>query len=187
MPTVLIVEDEPKLRDLIGEVLRGWGFATIAAKSGEEAVRLCESSTPDVLVLDLNLPGRSGLETCEALREQGITAAAIVLTGYGDLAAAQKAIELGVVAFLTKPFRLGELEKAMAKAWRRPAIAIAEVESVSIVRLDDVERRHILSVLDQQGGNRTATAKALGISRRTLQYRLAEYGQGEEDVVDANH
>lgn len=187
MPSVLIVEDEPKLRDLIAEVLRGWGFATTAAKSGEEALRLCESPAPDVLVLDLNLPGRSGLETCEALREQGVTAAAIVLTGYGDLAAAQKAIELGVVAFLTKPFRLGELERAMAKAWRRPAIAIAiaEVESASIVRLDDVERRHILNVLDQQGGNRTATAKALGISRRTLQYRLAEYGSGEEDAVDA--
>ncbi|MDB5326199.1 MAG: uncharacterized protein JWM57_1768 [Phycisphaerales bacterium] len=186
MPSVLVVEDEPKLRDLIGEVLRGWGFAAIPAKSGEEALRLCESRVPDVLLLDLNLPGRSGLETCQALRELGVAAAAIVLTGYGDLAAAQRAIELGVVAFLTKPFRLGELEKALAKAWRRPTLAVADDGVTPVVRLDDVERRHILSVLDQQGGNRTATAKALGISRRTLQYRLAEYGRGEEDLADAS-
>ena len=178
-PKVLLVEDEPRLRDVIGEALRTWGFSCAATRSGEEAIRWCETDRPDVLLLDLNLPGRSGLETCQALRERGIDAAAIVLTGYGDLAAAQRAIELGVVAFLTKPFRLGELEQALARAWRRPEPILAN-EPPPAVRLDEVERRHILHVLDSHNGNRTAAAKQLGISRRTLQYRLAEYGRDDE-------
>lgn len=181
---VMIVEDEPRLRELIGQAVRNWGFSSIAARSGEEAMRLCETATPDVMLLDLNLPGCGGLDALATLRGRGLNAAAIVLTGYGDLAAAQRAIELGVVAFLTKPFRLGELEKALAKAWKRPTLPMPAEEPKQPTRLDEIERQHILAVLDKHQGNRTAAAKALGISRRTLQYRLAEYGQGETDETD---
>src|ERR1700712_5769730 len=166
-PTVLVVEDEPRLRDVLGDALRSWGFDPLPAKSGEEALRLCMSRRPDVLLLDLNLPGRSGLETCEALRGQGVTAAAIIVTGYGDLPAAQRAMELGAVAFLTKPFRLGELEQALARAWQRPLERPKPEETTQAGRLDDVEREHILRVLDKNDGNRTTTAKELGISRPT--------------------
>jgi DNA-binding NtrC family response regulator len=181
MASVLMVEDEPRLRDLLGQALLNWSFSFSAARSGEEALRLCETASPDVLLLDLNLPGMDGLDTLANLRSRGVTAAAIILTGYGDLAAAQRAIELGVVAFLTKPFRLGELEKALAKAWKRPTPASAADDPPLTHRLDEIERQHILTVLEQQNGNRTATAKLLGISRRTLQYRLAEYGQPDHD------
>lgn len=185
-PSVLIIEDEPRLRDVLGDALRQWGLSSTIARSGEEALRNIDDHPADILLLDLNLPGIDGIETLRQLRQRAIDAPAIILTGFGDLSAAQRAIELDVVAFLTKPCRLGELERALDRARRQlvPDLPIklpeAVAESAGVVvatstKLGDMERQHILSVLNRNNGNRTATAKELGISRRTLQYRLAEY------------
>jgi DNA-binding NtrC family response regulator len=113
----------------------------------------------------------------------------MILTGLGDLDAAQRAIRLDVVDFLSKPASLGDLELALNRAWRRrnqllerdPLHADAtaafafDAESDSARNLRDVEREHILSALDRNHGNRGAAAAELGISIRTLYYRLAEY------------
>lgn len=192
---VLIVDDEPRLRDLLGAAVRKWGFTAEAARSGEEALRLADRREPDVLILDLNLPGLGGLECLSRLRISGCDAAAIVLTGFGDLDAARRAFTLDVVEFLSKPCPLGDLEKALDRARRRSDRPSAQPDSVapdvtvatppeSAVRLDEIERQHILQALTRNGGNRTVTAVELGISRRTLQYRLSEYqrhGWSEEE------
>jgi two-component system response regulator RegA len=180
-PSVLIIEDEPRLRDLLSEALRRWGLESTTARSGEEALRSIDHHPADILLVDLNLPGLSGIETLRELRHRGIDAPAIILTGFGDLKAAQSAIELGVVAFLTKPAPLGELEQAIDRARKqlKPDLPIIlpepETDDAKPVKLEELERQHILATLRRNNGNRTATAKELGISRRTLQYRLAEY------------
>ena len=181
---LLIIEDEPRLRDLLAEAVRGWGYVSMAVRSGEEALRLVDREPVDVVLLDLNLPGRGGIETLAELRRRDVDAPAIIMTGFGDLKAAQQAIELGVAAFLTKPTPLGELEAALDRARRqikfelptRASDASAAVDPAAM-KLDDVERQHILNALLKNAGNRTATAKELGISRRTLQYRLSAYQQ----------
>ncbi|MGN6625368.1 MAG: response regulator transcription factor [Tepidisphaeraceae bacterium] len=182
MPRVLIIDDEPRLRELLSEALRSWDCLPLEAATGERALRLAREEAVDILLLDLNLPGASGLEILQALRADRVDAPAIILTGFGDLPHAQRAIELGVVAFLTKPCRLGELEQALDRARKRlaPPLPVLDppplpLPHASPVTLEDLERQHILSLLDQHQGNRTLTAKALGISRRTLQYRIAEY------------
>ncbi len=179
-PSVLIIEDEPRLRDLLSEALRGWGLTSTTARSGEEALRSIDSHPADILLVDLNLPGLSGIETLAELRKRDIDAPAIILTGFGDLNAAQQAIKLGVVAFLTKPAPLGELEQAIDRARRQlkpdlPIIAPESIDTSKPVKLEELEKQHILGTLRKNAGNRTATAKELGISRRTLQYRLSEY------------
>lgn len=186
-PSVLIIEDEPRLREVLSDALRQWGLSSTTAKSGEEALRTIDDHPADILLLDLNLPGIDGIETLRELRRREIDAPAIILTGFGDLAAAQKAIELGIVAFLTKPCRLGELERAIDRARKQlvpdlplklpdpPSAPFDHTAQPASTKLDDMERQHILAVLHRNHGNRTATAKELGISRRTLQYRLAEY------------
>ncbi len=179
-PSVLIIEDEPRLRDLLAEALRGWGLTSTTARSGEEALRSIDDHPADILLIDLNLPGISGIETLTELRRKDIDGPAIILTGFGDLKAAQQAIELGVVAFLTKPAPLGELEQAIDRARRQlrpdlPIIAPDSVDTSKPIKLEELEKQHILNTLRKNNGNRTATAKELGISRRTLQYRLAEY------------
>jgi DNA-binding NtrC family response regulator len=197
-PKVLIVEDEARLRDLFLRVLPGWGFEAAAARSAEEAMRLASADPPDILLLDLNLPGEGGLEFFRKLRERWPRVQAIVQTGFGSVEAAKQAIHLDVVEFLTKPASLGELERALDKALRRLSVQSPVVPNgvlglpvdeggVSVdvptdapagaagKTLEEVERQHILAALARNRGNRTATAVELGISRRTLYYKLDEY------------
>lgn len=182
-PRVLIVEDEPRMRELLLRAITGWGFEAAAARSGEEALRLAADDPPHIAVLDLDLPGIGGLETFARLRERQPMLQGIVLTGFGSLDAARQAIHLDVVEFLTKPVPLGDLEHALDRAIRRvvpapPPVVPEEVASDPPPpgqTLAEVERHHILETLARNNGNRTATAAELGISRRTLYYKLGEY------------
>jgi DNA-binding NtrC family response regulator len=193
-PPVLIVEDEPRMRDLLARAVAGWGFPVSAARSSEEALRSMDANPAHVVVLDLNLPGAGGMECFQAIRARRPSTQVIILTGFGDLDAARKAIELNVVAFLTKPCHLGELESALDRARKRLIEAgERELERMPIPpepaaesapppdpsdkpgTLQDVERQHILAALSRHNGNRAATAAELGISLRTLYYRLTEY------------
>lgn len=184
-PRVLIVEDEPRMRELLQRALSGWGFDVAAARSGEEALRLAgDQPPPHIVLLDLDLPGIGGLETFARLRERQPELQGIVLTGFGSLGAARQAIHLDVVEFLTKPVPLGDLEQALDRAIRRITPALPPVVPADVASepppppgqtLAEVERRHILETLARSHGNRTATAAELGISRRTLYYKLGEY------------
>jgi DNA-binding NtrC family response regulator len=124
-----------------------------------------------------------GLETLARLREKSTALQAIVLTGFASIDAAKQAMHLDVVEFLTKPCHLGELEQALDRALRRMAPTAPAVLDMTPdlpppsagMTLDEVERQHILIALRRNNGNRTATAQELGISRRTLYYKLEEY------------
>src|SRR5256885_1396130 len=97
---VLIVEDEPRLRDLLSRALPGMGFTASAARNAEEASRTMEANAADIVLLDLNLPGMSGMDFFRRLRERWPATQVIILTGFGDLEAARDAIRLDVVDFL---------------------------------------------------------------------------------------
>ena len=181
---VLIVDDEGRLRDVLTRAIASWGFQVASARSAEEALRLMHASKFDVSIVDLNLPGITGIELFEKLRAIHPEHQVIVLTGFGNLEAAHAAIRLDVVDFLEKPCPLGELEKSLHRATQRlvrpmpQALESAAEETQgqeSVQKLEDVEREHIISALRHNDGNRTATALELGISRRTLQYKLSEY------------
>ena len=183
---VLIVEDEGRLRELLSRAIVGMGFGVSVARSGEEAIRLMDQDPHPILLLDLNLPAMSGMDVFQAVRQRWPATQVIVLTGFGDLQAAKDAIRLDVVDFLTKPCPLGELEVSLDRARRRYEEAQApdsppvppEVilnETGSPPTLSDLERQHILATLTRNKGNRSATATELGISLRTLYYRLSEY------------
>lgn len=198
---VLVVEDEPRIRNMLTQALRGMDFEPTVATSAEEGERMLATTIYDILMLDLNLPGRDGLDFLGQIRRAHPGLQAIVLTGYGDLAAAKLAIHLDVVEFLSKPCPLGELEKALSRARARrtafligtpaqiadlDAPATREVitsaakqlpaaEPQSGATMEDVEREAILRALAKHNGNRSAVANELGISLRKLYYRLGEY------------
>ena len=193
-PHVLVVEDEPRMRELLQRVLTGWGFDAAVARSAEEGSRMAEAKRPDIVVLDLNLPGEGGIDWFRRLREAHPRVQGIVLTGFASIEAAKEAIHLDVVEFLTKPAHLGELEQALDRALRRLSPAETPVLPPGVMEVEDeageaetdeegqpartleeVEREHILATLARNDGNRTATAAELGISRRTLYYKLEGY------------
>jgi DNA-binding NtrC family response regulator len=178
---VLVVEDEPRMRELLLDVIPDMGFPeTTAVRSAEEARRSLDATPADILLLDLQLPGASGMELFEEVRRQSPHAQVIVLTGHGDLDAARAAIHLDVVDFLRKPCHLGELEVALhrARQRQRPTASPPTVtpDNSGPMTLAEVEREQIFAALKRHQGNRTAAAAELGISRRTLHYRLREYG-----------
>src|SRR5271169_3700787 len=186
MPTrtlrVLIVEDEPRLRELLADVLPDMGFPATAVRSGEEAVKIMRSDPHDLVLLDLQLPRMGGMDFFQQLHEQWPATQVVILTGYGDLESARQAIRLDVVDFLSKPCPLREVELALERARRR--LHSSERDSVTrsipepatqASTLWETERRQILAALERHDGNRTAAAAELGISRRTLHYRLNEY------------
>ena len=179
---VLVVDDEPRMRDLLDAVVREMDFAPpTLARSAEEALRALASQPHDIAVLDLQLPAMHGMDLFEYIRQHHSGMQVIVLTGFGDLDAARRAIRLDVVDFLSKPCHLSEIELALDRARRRlsasiftPADGAAPRESVET--LEQIEKREILEALNRAGGNRTQAAQQLGISRRTLHYRLNQYG-----------
>jgi DNA-binding NtrC family response regulator len=201
-PHVLIVEDEQRLRELLLRSLTNWGFDASAARSAEEAMRHSDASPPDIVLLDLNLPGMDGLEFFTSLRRKRPDVQGIVLTGFATVEAAKQAVHMDMVEFLTKPCHLGEVEQALDRAVRRIAppdppivpdfddapsrngdsnhrfatdLSGVDPNDGPARTLDEVEREHILCTLQRHDGNRTATASELGISRRTLYYKLTEY------------
>lgn len=186
---VLVVEDERRLRALLVDMIPELGFTARGAATGEEALSIIETHTPDILLLDLQLPNMSGIELFERVRAKHPEMQVVILTAFGDLESAQRAIRLDVSEFLCKPFHLRDLELAFDRARKRmkvetivpspqPLMPIAS----DATTLADAEYRHIMQILRQHNGNRTAAATELGISRRTLHYRLAEYRDRGLDV-----
>lgn len=185
---VLIVEDEPRLRQTLARMVRALGHEPREAGTSHEAVHALSAdgdAAPEAMLLDLQLAATSGLDLLETIRPRHRDLPVIILTGFGDLPAAQHAIRLGVVEFLTKPCPMGDLERALAKAQER-ALASRPLPHVEEERpevpapppsapLQDVERSHILAALQRHHGNRRAAAGELGISLRTLYYRLRDY------------
>lgn len=203
MPTralrVLIVEDEMRLRDLLADMVPQMGYPATAVRSAEEAARVMEQDPHDLVLLDLQLPNMGGMDFFELLRTRWPGTQVIVMTGFGDLESARRAIHLDVVDFLSKPCPLNEVEMALERARRRvhggerlgePGHDTSETSGEpSHPTLRDIERREILAALERNNGNRTAAAAELGISRRTLHYRLQEYRQlgllSENDHADS--
>ena len=189
---VLIVEDEARLREGLRRAVPAMGYVPITAGSAEEAMALMERDPCEVILLDLRLPGMNGMAFFEIVRQRWPRTQVIVATGYGDLDSAKRAVHLEAVEFLTKPCTLSDLESAIGRACqrylsnaaganRKPALAAIDAAPVEPLAdatgrsLDDLEREHILAALERHHGNRTAAAEELGISRRTLHYRLREY------------
>jgi DNA-binding NtrC family response regulator len=185
---VLVVEDEPRLRELLLEVIPDMGFGVTAARSAEEAGRIMQQNPHDIILLDLQLPGMNGMEFFEQLRGRWPRTQVIVATGFGNLETARRAIRLDVVDFLTKPCHLRDLEVALERARRRiiarepSSLVMPDAPSAAVnhpaATLRESERELILAALARNEGNRSATAAQLGISRRTLYYRLRQYARG---------
>ena len=112
-PTVLVVEDEPDLRQLIAESLEAKGFAVAQALDGADALGRLEGFAYDGLVVDLRLPDANGMDVLEAALTRYPEIRAVVITGFGGVEDAVKAIKRGAIDFLIKPFQLVQLSQVL--------------------------------------------------------------------------
>jgi phosphate regulon transcriptional regulator PhoB len=118
---ILIVDDEKDIVDLVAYNLEKEGYETLKALDGEKALQLVRTKTPDLVVLDLMLPGIQGLEVCKRIRKDPQTAAIpiIMLTAKGEESEKIIGLEVGADDYITKPFSVKELQARIKAVLRR--------------------------------------------------------------------
>ena len=130
MTTVLVVDDEPTIREIVVGYLRRDGFRTLEAADGERASALLETEAPDLVVLDLMLPGVDGLELCRRLRTHS-QVPVIMLTARGEESDRIVGLELGADDYVTKPFSPRELAARVRTVLRRAELEVVTEERLS--------------------------------------------------------
>ncbi|MBI2001208.1 MAG: response regulator [candidate division NC10 bacterium] len=118
---VLVVDDDSEMRALLLDVLRSEGYEVVEARDGTEAVLALRARTFDVILMDKNMPGPSGLDLLPGLRRVCPHSRIIMMTAFGDVASYMEAAEKGAVEYLFKPFRMEEMKAAVAKALSQDA------------------------------------------------------------------
>ncbi len=140
------------------------------AASADEAMALVRVDSPELAVIDLRMPGGSGLELLRQMREHDPATRILVLTGYGSIATAVEATKLGAEAYLPKPVDADELLAAFARSGGRSGPD--HFETPSLAR---AEWEHIHRVLADSHNNISEAARRLSIHRRSLQRKLQKY------------
>ena len=122
MSHILVVDDEEAVCWTLERALRGEGHRVDVASSAEEAFRCATARPPDVIILDVRLPGMDGLSALERLQQLSGDAPVIVVTAFGNLATAVRAVEGGAFDYLAKPFDLDQALSTVARALQRRAV-----------------------------------------------------------------
>jgi DNA-binding NtrC family response regulator len=172
MIRVLVVDDDPALLETTGRLLVMRGFCPHLVDSGWKAVELAERNAYDVIVLDLWMPGRNGLETLERIRRHDRDAAVIATSGMSTACTAGACERMGVLRFLPKPVRAADLYEAVEAAAARTRAARESA-------LDTDARRGSVLVADDHDAFRAALAHRL----RMDGFHVEEASSGEETVA----
>jgi len=135
MKTILVVDDEPQIVQVVRDYLEHGGFTVVTAAEGSTALRVAATQHPDLVILDLALPGIDGLDVTRSLRRNG-TVPIIMLTARTDESDKLVGLELGADDYLTKPFSPKELVARVRSVLRRSEAARAPAD---VVRVGEVE------------------------------------------------
>lgn len=194
---ILVVDDEASIRLSLEESLKKAGYKTASAETGADALVLVKSDNFDLVITDLKMPGVTGLELLEALRNQSNETPVIMMTAYGDVSTAVEAMRLGAYNFIQKPFKLSEMRLQVAAALRATAVA-ETTESVKIKSSAKAKTKttstgsyymgllnncpglvHIAKILEKVGASRAGNDTSILIQ--------GESGTGKEIVARAIH
>lgn len=152
---VLLVEDDRNLQEAIRYNLVAEGYEILVAGDGNKALALARSERPDLLVLDLMLPGIGGIEVCRILRREGSTAAIIMLTARDSEGDKIVGLEIGADDYVVKPFSMRELLARVSAQLRRTAVlnTVAhsderELIEVGDMKIDQLARRVMVSGIE---------------------------------------
>ena len=134
IPTVFVVDDDANVRTSIQGLLKSAGLRSECFETAEQFLQRKPSQGPSCLILDVSLPGMSGLDFQQKLRNAGLQIPVIFVTGYGDIPMTVKAMKSGAVEFLTKPFEDQDLLDAVQQALARDSATRRERADLAALR-----------------------------------------------------
>jgi len=170
--SLLIVDDDEVFRSRLVLALRGRGYEVREARDAEDALEMARAETPERALVDLRIPGASGLDLVKSLKALDPATQIVVLTGYGSIATAIEAVRLGAHDYLTKPVDVDRIVAALEGSSDGRNHLEGLEETPSLAR---VEWEHIQRVLADCEGNVSEAARRLGVHRRSLQRKLAKF------------
>ena len=172
-PSILLVDDDEVFRNRLARAFTDRGYDVRTGHDFDSGIAVARDDSPEFAVVDLKMPGHSGLDLVKALHELDPQTKIVVLTGYGSIATAIDAVRLGATYYLSKPADADDIVNAFARG-QAPPLDPPEVEykAPSLAR---AEWEHINRVLSDCGGNISEAARRLGIHRRSLQRKLQKY------------
>ena len=164
--TILVVDDEPRIVQLVRDYLEHGGFTVLTASDGPAALRTARTGRPDLVVLDLGLPGLDGLDVARSLRREG-EVPIIMLTARTDESDRIVGLELGADDYLTKPFSPKELVARVRAVLRRAEAASAPADLIRVGsdRRPRAERRRLPDEALQPQGAGGSRARGPATSR----------------------
>jgi len=115
---ILVIDDNPHVVDILGTYLREEGYGVLGALTSDEGLKLAILSRPELVLLDIALPGTNGIELLKRIRSINPTTRVIMVTGNIDSVLVREALELGALAYIDKPFDLAYLKRVIAMALR---------------------------------------------------------------------
>jgi two-component system KDP operon response regulator KdpE len=168
--SVLIVDDDTSVRRALNTTLKTLGFSIWEASGGEEALTLAHSAPYDVVLLDINMPGMDGLETCRELRRLLPRVAILMLTVRDSQDDKVQALEAGADDYVTKPFHIRELMARVRAAVRRTQTQQNNINAS--IRIGDIELHPARRVVHKAGNFIPLTPKEFDL----LHYLMAHAG-----------
>jgi len=172
---IFVVDDDPAIRDTLFVILSTGGYEVICFADGAALLEVARSRTPAAILLDVNIPGKSGLDILKELHGEDYPAPIFMISGQGDIAMAVGAIKSGALDFIEKPFRGTELvtrleEAVEAYARRHAQDNVSSVGSLHFPGREPLTRRE-REVLEQftAGASNKEAGRTLGISPRTIE------------------
>jgi two-component system response regulator RegA len=161
---------------VLGRALERRGYAVTRAASVDAGLAKALEQPPEYAVVDLKMPGDSGLVLIEKLIELDPNTRIVMLTGYASIVTAIEAIKLGAIHYLAKPCDADEVVAALNKSSEGDSSLPVSESPLTVNRL---EWEHIQRVLAEHQGNISSTARALKMHRRTLQRKLGKHPSKE--------
>ncbi len=169
--SIMLVDDSLVLRDRLVEAFQERGLRVSVAGTCDEAVQVFRREPTDLAVIDLRMPGRSGLTLIPDLKKISPEVKIVVLSGFGSIATAIDAIRAGATNFIPKPADADDILLAFARGDTEVELQ-EETSDISVPTLAQAEWEHIHRVLADCSNNISEAARRLGIHRRSLQRKL---------------
>lgn len=168
-PLILVLDDDPRYAEVLCRSLQRRGMRTLLAHSLPEALQLAQATPPTHAVCDLKLEGETGLDAIIPLLALNPVLKLLILTGYSSIATAVTAIKMGACDYAPKPL---DADAILQKLGITPAESSDIAVPGTPPSVERLEWEHIQRVLAENDNNISATARSLGMHRRTLQRKL---------------